>query len=185
MSEDRLPPRDPEESADYQPPSSPEDDHPAWLGLKVATAMSLTHLICTGTGFAQPTFGIITAAFTATQPPQNSRSLALKRIGATVIGAGLGVGGALFRAEVPDGFAVAAFAVIGAVVGVVATWSEAMLFAVVVAVVVTLTAQEGNETILVEAVRGAITIVVGSLIGPAVVWAVEWGRAWLWKRKHT
>lgn len=174
------------DARDYVPPQSPEEDHPLWLGGKIALAMVLTHLLCAWIGLTRPTFGVITAAFTATQPPDSSLSSAGQRLAATAAGVALGVGGAYANQFVPAGpwSAVATFAVIGLVAGLLATRSSTMIFTVVVAVVITLTAQDGNETVLAEAMQAAIMIGVGCIVGPAVVWAVEHGRGRLHIRRR-
>ena len=161
----------------YSAPTSPEEDHPLWLGGKIAAAMFLADAICSVIGFESPTWSILVAAFLATQPPQQAQSNALKRVVATGLGLVLGVVGAWANQFVPTGAAAVTFVGIGLVCGWVATRDAAYLFTVVVATVITFTAQTGNETVLVEALRAALMIGIGCIVGPTVVWAVESLRA--------
>lgn len=175
--------RDGQDLDAYEPPPSPDEDHPLWLGAKVAVAMFLTDfLLSTLIGFDAPTFGIIVAAFLATQPPQSSIGSALRKFAGALVGAGLGIAGAYANQFVPTNGAAVTFAVIGLVAGILATRSADLVFAVVLATVITFGGQTGNETVLVEGVQAALMILAGCVIGPAVVWAVEKLRAWLHHR---
>lgn len=176
----------PDQTAAYEPPESPVDDHPLWLGAKIATAMFLADiLLSTVVGFQSPTWGILVAAFLATEPPQSSHSAALKKFAAAALGAVLGVAGAYANQFVPGNGAALTFAVIGLIGGILASRSADLIFAVVVGTVITFVGQTGNETVFVEAMQAALMILAGCVIGPSVVWAVEKLRAWLWQRKHT
>lgn len=159
-----------------RPPDGPEDQHPLWLGAKIATAMFLAHAICTLIGFETPTWGVIVAAYLATQAPWSGIESAKQRALATAVGLALGVAGAWGNQFVPEGFALVTFVAVGLVAGWMASRDATYLFAAVVATVITLTAQTGNETVLVEALRAAMMIAIGCAVGPAVVWAFETAR---------
>ena len=164
--------------APYRPPSSAQKDRVAWLALKIAGAMSLAHLAAVSIGFVQPTWTVIVAGYLAMQPPEGSLSSAGRRAWATAAGLALGIAGAWLHQFVPTGAVAVTFLVIGAVGAALAVRDATYMFAAVVATIITLTAQTGNETILVEALRAALMIAIGCVVGPAVVWAVERVRAW-------
>ena len=182
---DRSRDDDARDSAPYEPPEGPVDDHPLWLGTKIAIAMFLADLILsTGLKLESPTWGILVGAFLATEPPQNSGGAALKKIGAALIGAVLGIAGAYANQFVPGGASAVTFAVIGLVAGALASRSADLLFAAVVATVITFVGQTGNETVVGEAIMAAIMIGVGAIVGPLVVWTVERLRARLHDRRR-
>lgn len=166
----------------YHPPAQPEEDHPLWLALKIGLSMFLADLICSLIGFAAPTFAIITAAFLSVQPPQQSVGSAARKLVAVLVGASLGVAAAYGHSFLPANGIAATFAVIGLVGALLANRSSDYLFAVVVATVITFSAQSGEETVLVEALQGAATILIGCVVAPSVVWGVERLRAWRHER---
>jgi len=78
-------------------PEFAEDDHWLSLGLKVAGAMFLADLVARSSGFDDPTWAVISAAYLATSPPFASFPAVLLKIVALVVG----IGGVLGVAEKP------------------------------------------------------------------------------------
>ena len=167
----------------YQPPQSPEDDHPLVLGLKVAFAMLIADFVARSLGFSQPTWTVLTAAFLATSPPVASAKAAGRKLVALGVGIVLGLVGAYaagWLSAVPS----LHFALVGFVAGWLGTRSADYLFAAVVGTVVTFVGSGGGDPTIEVATQTVCMVLIGCAIGPAVVWAIERVRRWHWRRTH-
>ena len=161
----------------YTPPQSPEDDHWLWLGLKVALAMFLAHSVARGCGFEQPTWSVLTAAFLATSPPVDSGHAALKKAFALLVGVTLGAAGA-WAANLLSSVPGLHFALVGIVAGALTSRSSEYMFAAVVGTVVTFAGSSGGDPLAEVVATTVAMVLIGCIVGPAVVWLLERARAW-------
>ena len=167
----------------YHPPESAEDDHWLSLGAKVAIAMFLGDLVARASGFDDPTWSVISAAYLATSPPFASIGAVLRKLLALTVGIALGCGGA-FLAEPLAGVPSLHFAVVGLIVGALATRSADYLFAAVVATIVTFVGARGGDPLPEVLTTTACMVIIGCAVGPGVVWSVERGRRLLAERRR-
>ena len=166
----------------YEPPQSPDEDHWAWLGLKVALAMLVANFAASKAGFDAPTWSVLTAAFLATNPPIASGHAALKKVVALAVGIALGVGGAFLASTMP-GPPLLHIGVVGLVAGALGSRSPDYLFAAVVGTVVTFVGAGGGDPLAEVATKTVCMVLIGCAVGPAVAWAVEKVRAWHHERR--
>ena len=169
------------ESRGYEPPQSPGEDHWAWLGLKVALAMLIANFAATRLGFDAPTWSVLTAAFLASNPPIASGKAALKKVVALAVGIALGVAGAYLANAMP-GPPLFHIALVGFVAGALGSRSPDYLFAAVVGTVVTFVGSGGGDPMWEVATKTVCMVLIGCVVGPSVVWAVEKVRAWRHER---
>ena len=162
----------------YRPPASPDQDHPVALGLKVGIAMLIADSLARLLGFDSPTWSVLTAAFLATAPPFASAKAALRKVVALLVGIVLGVGGA-FAAGALSGVPTLHFLLVGFVAGWLGSRSSDYLFAAVVGTVVTFVGSSGSDPTIEVAVRTICMVLIGCVVGPAVVAVVESVRAHL------
>ena len=171
------------EQQGYQPPQSPEDDHWLSLGIKVAAAMLIANIVATRSGFEDPTWTVLTAAFLATSPPIASAKAAGKKIVALFIGVALGAAGA-YVAQSMSGVPSLHFALVGLVAGALGSRSADYLFAAVVGTVITFIGSGGGDPLPEVIATTTVMVLIGCAIGPVVVWVVERvKRAW-YERRH-
>lgn len=163
------------DEAGYTSPQSPDEDHPLALGLKIGLAMWVADLVARTLGFDAPTWSVLTAAFLATSPPIASAKAALRKLVALAAGLALGVAGA-FAAKAMSGVPSIHFAIIGLATGWLGSRSPDYLFAAVVATVVTFVGSGGGDPTVEVATRTVCMVLIGCVIGPAVVFAVERAR---------
>ena len=166
----------------YRSPRSPADDHPLALALKIGLAMLLADAIARGLGFESPTWSVLTAAFLATSPPIESARAAVKKVIAMAVGLTLGVLGA-FAAKAMSGVPSIHFALVGAVTGLLGSRSPDYLFAAVVGTVVTFVGSGGSDPTIEVVTKTTCMILIGCLVGPAIVFAVERARRWWHARR--
>ncbi|MBM2574732.1 FUSC family protein [Jannaschia sp. Os4] len=158
-------------------PDGPEDDHPAWLAMKLGGAMALAYAVARLVGFEEPTWSVISAGFVAVEPPVDALRTARQRIVAMAIGVAIGVAAAYASGHLGIAGRAALMAVVGAAVAFVVNKASGLMFALVIAAVVAFAAPTAEETIPVEALRIAAMSLIGVLAAPLVVWAVEAARA--------
>ena len=158
--------------AGYTSPQSPDRDHPLALGVKVGLAMWLADMIARALGFEAPTWSVLTAAFLATNPPLASARAAVRKTVALAVGLTLGVVGA-YAAQAMSGVPTVHFAVVGLFAGWLGSRSPDYLFAAVVGTVVTFVGSGGGDPTAEVATRTICMVLIGCVIGPVVVFAVE------------
>ena len=156
----------------YSPPQAPEDDTWYWLGAKVAVSMLLADLVARSGGFDSPTWSVLTAAFLATSPPVASAKAAGKKLVALAVGVALGAAGA-WSAELLSGVPALHFALIGMIAGILGSRSADYLFAAVVGTVVTFVGSGGGDPLPEVVTTTTCMVLIGCIVGPAVVWCME------------
>jgi len=156
----------------YHPPESAEDDHWLSLGVKVATAMFLADLVSRASGFDEPTWAVISAAYIATSPPFASLQAVIKKIVALAVGIALGFAGA-YLATLLTGIPSLHFLLVGLITGALATRSADYLFAAVVATIVTFAGAGGGDPLPEVLVTTSCQVLIGCAVAPVVVWCVE------------
>ena len=172
-----------DEDGGYRPPEKPEDETWYWLGAKVALSMVTADFVARSAGFDSPTWSVLTAAFLATSPPIASAKAAARKLVALAVGIALGAGGA-YLAELLSGVPSLHFALVGLVAGILGSRSSDFLFAAVVGTVVTFVGSGGGDPLPEVVTTTSCMVIIGCLIGPAVVWCVERVKRLLWRRKH-
>lgn len=156
----------------YEPPETPQEDHPLSLAAKVGIAMVVADMIARGLGFASPTWSVLTAAFLATSPPIASAKAAGRKIVAMLVGIALGLVGA-YAASMMSSVPTIHFLLVGLVAGYLGTRSPDYLFAAVVGTVVTFVGSGGGDPTIEVAVHTVCMILIGCAVGPVVVWTIE------------
>ena len=176
---------DPDEhrDQDYEPPTSPDEDHPLSLVIKVAVAMVLAQWLATRAGFESPTWSVLSAAFLATSPPVASAAAAGRKVLATLVGVALGAAGA-YAAQAMEGAVLVHVGLVGVVVGLLGNRSPDYLFAAIVAMVVTFTGVGGDDPLAEVVVGTTCMILIGCAVGPPVVFVVERVKRALWRRRR-
>lgn len=167
----------------YKPPESAEQHEWWWLAAKFATSWAIIDLACGYLGMPSPSTGIIAAAFLVASPPVSAARTTAWRILAMFIGAGAGAGGAYWGlasdGEIPTAF----FALFGVLAGAMATRKSALTYCAVVGVVVAAQGVAGDVSVPTVAWETAIQLVVGCIVGLAIIWSFEKARA-VWSAKY-
>jgi uncharacterized membrane protein YccC len=160
------------DDAGYDPPASAEENPWYVLSLKVGLATMLGYLVARACGFEDPTWSVLAAAFLATSSPIASVGSALRKSLALLVGAALGAFGAISAAWL-SGVPALHIALVGLTAGLLASRSSDYLFAAVVGTVVTFAASGGGDPIAEVVVTTICMVLIGCVVGPAVVWCVE------------
>ena len=108
---------------------------------------------------------------------------AARKVVALAVGIALGAAGA-WAGDLLSGVPSLHFALVGLVAGALGSRSSDFLFAVVVGTVVTFVGSSGQDPLAEVVATTACLVLIGCLIGPAVVWCVERVKRALWKRRH-
>ena len=166
----------------YRSPDGPEDDDWWSLGLKVGLATVTGYLVAVACGFDTPTWSVLTAAFLATAPPASTIWSAGRRALAMLVGVALGGAGAYATTLFPQ-FPAASVAAVGFVAGALGSRSADYLFAAVVGTVVTFAGLNATDPLAEVIVATACMVLIGCVVGPAVVWGVERARRALAERR--
>ena len=165
-----------EDTPGYSPPEAADEQPPWVLALKMAVACTLVALIVRLIGFPNPTTGVISTAFLVSNAPVATLRTSFWRMGSLVLGGALGVMAAAFgrpAGEVPLWY----FPLLGAVGGWLGSLKPDLIYVIVIGVVVAAQGAAGDQPVPEVATEMAVQIAVSCLVGPAVVWAVEWVRA--------
>ena len=135
-------------------------------------AMLIADAVARASGFEQPTWSVLTAAFLATSPPIGSIKAALRKLVALAVGIALGAAGA-YAATLMSGVPSLHFALVGLVAGFLGSRSPDYLFAAVVGTVITFVGSGGGDPLPEVVTTTACMVLIGCVVGPAVVWFVE------------
>ena len=165
-----------EDTPGYQPPEGADDQPPWVLALKMGLACTLVVAIVRLIGFPNPTTGVISTAFLVSNAPVATLRSTLWRMISLVIGGVLGLAAAFVgrpEGQVPLLY----FPLLGAVGGWLGSLKPDLIYVIVIGVVVAAQGAAGDQPIPEVAAEMAVQIAVSCVIGPIVVWAVEWVRA--------
>ena len=173
-----------ETTGGYRPPEKAEHHEWWWLAAKFAVAWALIDLVCGAIGLPSPSTGIIAAGFLVSSPPVAAVKVTIWRIVGMFVGVIMGSAGAYWGTATDGEIPTAFFILFGVLVGAMATQRDALTYAAVIGTVVAAQGVADDTSITTVAWETAIQLVIGCLIGLAVIWTAEKVRA-VWSARTT